>query len=251
MAKKRHDIEQTLQHFTVSAPPDALHDLRVALRRLQSLLRSISHNSEEPLRQLIKSTNRARDLEVFIRIARCLTPPLIGQKKNWQQQLEKETHNLQHQLPTAWQAVTAKLPDTFDEEKDIRHLAAKQLHHEIGRLKRRRKQLCHHWDNRAAHKLRISGKHIRYLLEPFALPGSPTEQCIDTLKSFQDLLGEYNDRATLLNNLEKMDEVKNTAHILKREMQELRDKFINHHCQTTNNALDTFLHQAQQQLGQT
>ena len=57
-----------------STDPEALHDYRVALRRLRSCLRSyrkelratVTRKSRRQLRRLARGTNRSRDLEVHL-----------------------------------------------------------------------------------------------------------------------------------------------------------------------------------------
>ncbi len=237
-----------LQRFITTDDAESLHDLRVALRRLQSLLRIKTHHSTKQLRRLLKTTNRARDLEIFIQILHESHLSLAKQEMIWRQQLSNEMQQLQQTVPLSWQTITLTLPDTFEEGEELRYLAAKQLHHEIQRLRQRRKRLCHHWGDQAAHKLRISGKHIRYLLEPFTLPDTPIEQCIDELKSFQNQLGEYHDYATLLTTLKSGNKMNSAANMLVQNMEELRDRFVTCHCRASDNLLDIYLDQAERNL---
>ena len=48
-----------------------------------------------------------------------------------------------------------------------------------------------------AHRLRIRGKRLRYLLEPFARQHRPCARAVETLKQLQDLLGDHHDMTIL------------------------------------------------------
>ena len=68
------DASVARDRLTTSADPEALHDYRVALRRLRSCLRayrrqvrsSLSGQTRRRLRRLTRGTNRSRDLEVHL-----------------------------------------------------------------------------------------------------------------------------------------------------------------------------------------
>ncbi len=248
MAEKRYDVEQALQHFTSTDDAKALHDLRVALRRLQTLLRIIDHDSLTPLRALFKRTNQARDMEVFIQILGQLNLSSTELEQHWRQQLVEALRELRLTLGSSWEAIAHCLPDKFETEETLRQLATKRLIHEIRRMQKRRTQLCRHWDAHTAHKLRISGKHLRYLLEPFTDKDNSVEACVDALKSFQDLLGEYHDYDVMVFRLKNESVAVSTIDTLIQRMRGLHDNFIARYGDKSNNPLDNLLNQAQQDL---
>lgn len=239
LASKRHEVEQTLQRFVSAHDQEALHDLRVALRRMLSLLRTGNHAATAQLSHMLKSTNRARDLEIFPLCLQQLSLSLPELEYAWQNQLTDEIGRLQRTLPALWESVakTAVLPSHSDHSQKQR--IAQHLDDEIKRLRKRRRRLCRHWDPRTAHKLRISGKRIRYLLEPFITSHSPAKSSIDAMKAFQELLGEYHDYTVLLANPEFSQTP--AIVVVEEKLRRLREAFIVTQCGTPklDNALDS------------
>lgn len=187
---------------------ESLHDLRVSVRRLRSLLRnyrSVLHLDAvllEQLRGLQQQTNQARDLEVFIAQLKrhCPAQP---QLMTLQQQLESEYSQLRGRLPGEWAAILPRLQQPLSTNEHLEkfetqgalsgHIAARQL----SRIKREFKALRRNWDEALIHRLRIDGKRIRYLLEPYS--GMPrVDKVLRELRQMQDELGDYRDQQLLL-----------------------------------------------------
>ncbi len=197
---------------------EALHDFRVALRRLRSLLRAfrplvedtVSRKLRRRLRDLARLTGAARDAEVrmaWVRDARAKLP--AGQRAGvawWAARLAaerdaaylklhedavREFDKLGPRLRRALaRPVTAAPQDTFGRAVGERLMA------EATELERRL-TLIHSIDDEVqAHGARIEVKRIRYLLEPLA-DDRAVAAVLKPLREAQDLLGALHDVQTL------------------------------------------------------
>ena len=194
---------------------EALHDVRVALRRLHSLLRayrdevgdSIPARQGKALRRLARTTNAARDAEVQRAWLLAQAPGLRpAQRIGYDWLLE------QMQVPSGRGAELARgvlkmhkrlrprlrrlLTDAEDGEcyaaaaarrvqaaqRDVlRALAAVDGPQAVG----------------GAHAARIAVKRLRYLLAPLRDQGAACAEAVQRLRRLQDLLGELHDRHIL------------------------------------------------------
>lgn len=188
---------------------ESLHDFRVSLRRLRSLLRNyrdhiqIDDSIVEQLRQLQRETNPARDLEVTLaqlqRVdeqAMSLLPPLRQQLKQAYRQLHTR---IRPQWRGLWPALNCPI---LLQSFPCKPLTFGQLSGKAGLRQTRRlaKMLQHphdEWSELRLHRIRIRAKRLRYLLEPFA-SGKEEKSVISPLKRFQDELGDYRDLQHLL-----------------------------------------------------
>ena len=100
--------QQLLDHYTLfieQGGEEALHDFRVSLRRLRSLLRNYKKYIDcdalllERLRELQQQTNHARDLEVFVAQLHHYCPEQLPLITALQQQLQAAYRQLQQKLP--------------------------------------------------------------------------------------------------------------------------------------------------------
>jgi CHAD domain-containing protein len=198
---------------------DALHDLRVALRRVRSWLRafrpdledSVARKDRHRLRDLVDTTNRGRDADVqvewlreaskegdetlrrgakqlieLIRIERGISgAPLNG---NSLERLDKERARLVKRLSTVSEPVRPPPapPPTLAAAIGARlpgHLEALRQALDLVRTAD---------DDREAHAARIAAKRLRYLLEP-AEEVRGCKSLVKQLKRLQDDLGELHD----------------------------------------------------------
>lgn len=212
-SQRRSQLHDEYSRFIFQGDEESLHDFRVALRRLRSLLRNYRKiiNLEQPLmgqlRELQGQTNLARDREVFIAQLQQCEAGHATLCASLQQQLQQEYQRLHRQLPTRWELLLPLLdaplmpispplyPSTFG------RLARKLGRRQLGRLVDGLQHLQQGWDEALLHRLRIRGKRLRYLLEPFASE-SGGKECLEALKAFQDELGNYRDLQLLLHHLE-------------------------------------------------
>ena len=202
---------------------EALHDFRVAVRRLRSLLRSlrpwlaerVPRKRERRLREIAAATSGARDAEVqlgWLKGMRGGFSPREAKAADW---LAERLSG--QQLPCAGEGIGA-LAERF------RHLSVR-----LGRnLDPRAGEQAHvdgptfgavlamvidaearvllggldtvdgPQDVAHAHATRIAGKRLRYLLEPLrGARGADSSQAVQVLKELQDLLGELHDAHVL------------------------------------------------------
>lgn len=223
------DAEAAHLRLERGADDEALHDFRVAIRRLRSTVRayrealegSIGGGDRRRLSDLADATGGARDLEVQIA---------------W---LRKRLDDLpQGERERAWTLLNALRGELAKAEERLRRQVAKDFPRERWRLARRlrfyqvrmdveapleggrlasaftRLVLDHAADlerrlaavrsiddQEEAHRARISAKRLRYLVEPVQaeLEGAP--DVIRRIKKLQDALGEMHDADVLLARL--------------------------------------------------
>jgi CHAD domain-containing protein len=192
---------------------EALHDFRVATRRMRALLRAARDGLDErwaeglraELGWLAGETNDARDLDVLIeellpRIER-LGEPDSAAGAGLIDALDAGRAAARERVLAA--LATPRyfaLVDRLVAEAGTPRLARQGLH--LGELvaaerKRMRKAARHASataDDAAMHKLRIAGKRVRYAAELAALPGDRAGQAfIRAAKDLQDVLGAHQD----------------------------------------------------------
>jgi CHAD domain-containing protein len=204
--------------------PEAVHQLRVAARRLRSALATFRPVVEDDrfeglkseLKWLADSAGEARDLDVFL--AETLAPALeadparrglaaLGERM---EQAQAGAHARVAAAvasarfrdlvleAAAWAETGAWLTRTgADRERPARAFAAQAL------TRRRRKLLkCGRdlaaLDDAARHKVRIEAKKLRYAADAFAPLFDPkaAARFLKPLKALQDDLGQLNDAAT-------------------------------------------------------
>ena len=198
---------------------DALHDLRVALRRVRSWLRafrmdlddSVSRKDRHRLRDIVDATNQGRDADVqveWLRKASSRGDDLLrrGSKRmielireerdhdgaplngNSLDKFEKERARLIKRLSTVSEPV--RLPKAPPPTLAAAIGARLPAHFEI--LRNALDLVRSADDDRQAHAARIAAKRLRYLLEP-AEDVRGCKSIIQQLKSLQDDLGELHD----------------------------------------------------------
>jgi CHAD domain-containing protein/CYTH domain-containing protein len=196
----------------------ALHNFRVAIRRLRSLLRAYqpwigragSRKVRRRLRELTRLTGAGRDAEVQIAW-------LESQRKFLDRRERKGLNRLLRQLRGRKQQVYRAMQERV--RRDFKRVA-KRLHERIkaadtgertgfrnacgsllqplGReLERRLAALTRAGDVRAAHQARIHVKRLRYLAEPLRPEMPEARVVIKSVKRLQDCLGQLHDMHVL------------------------------------------------------
>ena len=223
-------LEDATGAFERTGNPDdalALHDFRVALRRLRTTLRayrplledSVHGKPHKRLGEIAEATNRVREAEVAIEWLRPLATGMTpGQRVGLQwlidridarraKDLEKCLADTRrsftaaarklHKGLVAYRQTVQTEPSITDESfaGALRTAAveqARELDQLLGEIQ--------HTEDEAAHRARIAAKRLRYVVEPVrgTLPGG--NELISRLKAIQDLLGELHD----LQELEKV-----------------------------------------------
>ncbi|MFL5385915.1 MAG: CHAD domain-containing protein [Longimicrobiaceae bacterium] len=223
------DAEAAHQRLERGADDEALHDFRVAIRRLRSTVRayrealegSVGGGDRRRLSDLADATGAARDLEVHVAWLRKRLDDLPGDER-----------------ARAWELLQAMRGEQARAEERLRRQVAKDFPRERWRLARRLRfyqvrmdveappggvrlapafaRLAHEHaaelerrlaavrsigDQDEAHRARIAAKRLRYLLEPVQgeLEGAP--ELIRRLKKLQDALGDMHDADVLLARL--------------------------------------------------
>jgi CHAD domain-containing protein len=212
---------------------EALHDFRVALRRLRSCLQayaevlddSVPKKLARRLRRLADATGAGRDTEVQIEWIREQGSkpgsPLAAAHRPGQAWL---LARLGEQKREAYKEIGEEVADEFaDLEADLRRkLSVYRTEVRLDRDPPRRtlggaaaeilaaqaEELGDHLaridgpgDEPQAHKARIRAKRLRYLLEPFRDEVPAAVPAVQRIKSLQDLLGELHDAHVLEHEL--------------------------------------------------
>lgn len=183
----------------------ALHQLRVALRRLRSLLRHIESDAAQALRRdlghLADATNAARDWDTLASRAReHLKPRDFRRVRPWLDTNLAVSHAqaLQMLRSDEWSQVFAQL------EACVEHgeLAVAGEDGASGDIARARQEANHAWskvqsadDNKHWHKMRLAIKQLRYTFDsvPRGSPDAPKPKLVKHCKRLQDALGTWHD----------------------------------------------------------
>jgi CHAD domain-containing protein/CYTH domain-containing protein len=204
---------------------EALHDFRVALRRLRSWTRafrphlsgSVDKKDLRRLKRVANATSTARDTEVQLEwlIAReeQLEPAERVGAAHLRRRLEMRKANadatlhseIGRDLARATESLNASLPvysirARVDEPPRIHSMALAIAELVKGGAQSLRDHLRHVRsvdDQTLAHGARIEGKRLRYLLEPIADGVEGADDVIAGLKALQNVIGELHDAFVL------------------------------------------------------
>ncbi|MBK8058636.1 MAG: CHAD domain-containing protein [Gemmatimonadetes bacterium] len=209
------------ERLTQPGDPEALHDFRVAVRRLRSwlrahggtLARSAPKRAQKWLRRLAGATNHSRDAEVFLGWLAAEKGALTDRQRVGAAWLLKR---LGAQKSAADAEVVVEVARDFERAREL--LEERLLHFELrmhvhdgarvttfaaamatlvrshaASLRRRLESVRTVHDVEGAHRARIAGKRLRYLLEPIVphVPGGSA--VLGHLKRLQDALGDFHD----------------------------------------------------------
>jgi CHAD domain-containing protein/CYTH domain-containing protein len=196
---------------------EALHDFRVAIRRLRSLLRiyreltneAVPRRLRRQLRRIGRATNLSRDLQVKLGWLSQQTDTLRPRERTGQRWLEKRLGVeqgtaddealtlLRGELPVLQKGLGNRLAELpfriHDQAPRYAGLTAVLLRELTHELEQHLDRVATIEDQEEAHDARIAGKRIRYLLEPLTLVFPLAADLVDRLKALQDLLGEMHD----------------------------------------------------------
>ena len=198
---------------------DALHDFRVAIRRLRVTIRaypgvreSIAKKQRRRLRRLARATNTARDTEVQLawfraRLARfapaerrALAPLRVRLRARRRREIARTQPELLRQFGKIERKLRRRLMaarDSGAHEAQFRGIAAATLVQYANDLSTRLRVLAPTSNATDVHATRIAAKRLRYLLEPLRAVLADAAPIVDRLKELQDLLGELTDGHTL------------------------------------------------------
>jgi len=206
---------------TGSPDADALHDYRVAIRRLRSCLQayarplrsSLTGKTLRRLRRLAHGTNRSRDLDVHL--------AWLGEQSHQVGEAERPgvtwlLERLTADRDRAWEEILdrdealfpwiharlvrrlARFRTTIDldagpQRRSTAAVTARRVRAASGRLKEQLRLVQGFSSADAIHRARISAKHLRYLLEPFAAAVPEGAATVERLKALQDGFGDVHD----------------------------------------------------------
>lgn len=202
----------------------ALHDFRVALRRLRSTLRGyrscikqrVPRKLMRRARSLARATNAARDSEVQVHWLRSVGGRMRPHERPGYQWLVRAVEGRvraayqdmrAYDVPGRFRKFDARLRRSLvgDAGKDGSTLFAAAL---FQRLQEAGAELEVHLqrvhspaDEMEAHQARIAAKRLRYLLEPVRDCLPQGRAAVEELKQLQDLLGEIHDMQVMENVL--------------------------------------------------
>src|SRR5215212_2490990 len=215
------EATEAAERLAAGEDPEALHDYRVALRRLRSCLRahaevldeSVPKKAARRLRAVARATGVSRDAEVHLawlreqlaglrphrRVgAQWLIDRTEREKADADAELLRETaddfarvrHTLERAL--ASYTTTARL-DASSDEPPYAELASRLIEEHAAELERHLAAVSSPADRDQAHEARIAGKRLRYLLEPLGDELDGVAPVLNRLKVLQDALGELHD----------------------------------------------------------
>ncbi len=213
---------------------DALHDFRVALRRLRSTLRSyatqtgdtVSPKLRRRLTKVARLTGPSRDLEVQLEwLARArpsldlpdeaghalIVDRLARARKRADRRMLRRLGTrwarLHDGLDDALSRYTAPLPGRGETPTPFAGVVARAARRLTEGLVTRLAAIDDPADETPAHDARIAGKRLRYLLEPIAGELATGELAVRELKALQEALGDLHDAHVLEQLLETEREV--------------------------------------------
>jgi CHAD domain-containing protein len=182
-----------------------LHQLRVTLRRMRSVLRDIQTGEARELRRelgaLARATNSARDWDTLISSARDQLKPEQFRELQALLHARRETARAQvyRRLHSKEWLATIKCWETYvgktSVEADCPAIAPRELKKSLQRTTAAGRKAMSRDDDRSWHKLRIAIKELRYTLDALAHKPQETStaRLLDQCKSLQAQLGDWHD----------------------------------------------------------
>jgi len=193
---------------------DALHDFRVAVRRLRSALRAYrpwlgraaARKVRSALRDLGRATNVGRDAEVQAEWLASNGQNLSAQARAGALKLAQHLrgHGTLHvdELQATLQSVADKILKRLDfpddqTGADFRTVYAALLAAHATAVSARLAEISTPEQVEEAHEARIAVKRLRYFLEPLAGEVAGAAPLLERVEALQDLLGELHDSHVL------------------------------------------------------
>ena len=193
---------------------DALHDFRVALRRMRSVLRAyrpwlngVPRKRRRRLRALARATNAARDAEVMLGWLRQERRKFAVRERAgylWlreflerrreeayaevAREVAREFGKLDLRLREALERMGSSGPETTPQPR-YAVITAELIRRHTAEIAERLSGIQSVEDAQAIHATRIRGKRLRYLLEPLAAEVPAADVAIQRMKQFQDRFG--------------------------------------------------------------
>jgi CHAD domain-containing protein/CYTH domain-containing protein len=213
------DADEAVKRLDAGGDDEALHDFRVAVRRLRSVLRalrpwleeSVRPRAERRLKKCARATNAARDAEVQLawlesRREALATPRLSRGVELLEtaiaQQREVDTAAIADRFRRASGKLRRRLRryvqdvERGNAERSISFggVLATLVGHQLDVVRERLDAVTGAMDVRGIHVARIEAKRLRYLVEPLRDDRRfGAREVVKQLKGLQDVLGELHD----------------------------------------------------------
>lgn len=213
------------------ADREALHDFRVAIRRLRSLLRAYKPQLESAvrpkdrkrLREIQRATGSGREAEVALewltKQQKDLAPEHLP-GLNWLSaaQLARRrecAQALDTQIRETFRRTAGRLEERLAIMRSEKNLLAERSHVTFARtlanlteshatdLLVQLGRIARMDDTEQLHDARILGKRLRYLLEPVRAYASDAQPVVKRSKRLQEVLGDLNDVHVLMAEIER------------------------------------------------
>jgi len=229
---------------------EALHDLRVSIRRLRSVLRAfrvhLSHTIPKKLRRqlrdLQRATNPAREAEVQIawieaRRQQCTRGQWIGAR--WLLRRLQEARNagymvsadavasrfprLERRLRKRLEEAATVLETQGPAEVTFAAVCADLIRDHSAALEEELASVTGPTKEAETHSARICAKRLRYLLELVERDVEPARAAVQALKSLQDLMGDLHDAQVADEELAEASETAAAEHVRRLHELEARE----------------------------
>ena len=231
-----HTIELNEEGVIKDIDTEFLHDFRVAVRRSRSAMSQIKHTLYQDELEIYRHefgwlstiTGPTRDSHVYLlkfgsyqqALPKKIRPHLAplrnyikGKNQKEHKQLVKNLESSRYKkLKREWQKfLESPLEVTVAEtnaEKPIKQVADARIWKMYRRVIKEGKNIRADSSDAELHKLRISCKKLRYLLEFFEnlYPGTKMKHLINSLKHLQDVLGDFNDYRVQIESLNDIED---------------------------------------------
>jgi len=210
------DAGEAAARLADPADGEALHDLRVALRRLRSTLRALGpllpcpvpEKQARRLKRAARITGPARDAEVFLAWLGAQREALPGPYRGAHEWLVERTERRREAEARVARGRAVRLAERAVASLTRRLVGAAVapapqpyalalaglLRAQAVALREAVREVVGPEDVAAIHQVRIEGKRLRYLLEPLrGAPGADAGEAVAALKGLQELVGEWHD----------------------------------------------------------
>ena len=202
---------------------EALHDFRVALRRLRSVIRvyrpylkgSARKKIQARIKALAASTNAPRDLEVQLEWLSKRASELEPEARNGAVHLAERLRARGGDAPRAeilrkefdpiHESLRKSLSRSrlrFDDDRSFLAATGDLVAENASRLKASLEAVSSAEDGEGLHRARIEAKRLRYLLEPISAEMPEARALVREMKTLQDILGELQDMRVLTQSIE-------------------------------------------------
>ena len=222
--KQLRKMKRTYQRSVRRSDPAAVHDLRVATRRLGTVLdvvafctpRKAAKKARKRLKKLRHMLSARRDIDVLLKKMQERARAAVSRRRKhlWNVVI-RETRN-EGETARKKSKHWLKSFDIDRLEEQIRTIVHQHLkgdfpwsdlsaaaHHAEQKLKQTAEQARAASDSSGFHEVRIKTKTFRYLVElvPRILGDDRSDSRVEWLKNIQDELGEWHDEAELCRRL--------------------------------------------------